>query len=102
MAARMRLRWILMTRAAMVTGLLPLLTATGAGAASRLSIGLVVVSGMSIGTLFTLFVLPAVYVTIATDHRAAAESDRARQIEDFDLERRSPSLKPTCGARSRI
>ena len=73
MAARVRLRPILMTTAAMVTGLLPLLTATGAGAASRFSIGLVVVAGMSIGTLFTLFVLPAVYVAIATDHRAAAE-----------------------------
>ena len=73
MAARVRLRPILMTTAAMVTGLLPLITASGAGAASRFSIGLVVVSGMSIGTLFTLFVLPAVYVAIATDHRAAAE-----------------------------
>ena len=69
MAARIRLRPILMTTAAMVTGLIPLLTATGAGAASRFSIGLVVVAGMSIGTLFTLFVLPAVYVVIATDHR---------------------------------
>ena len=59
-----------MTTAAMVAGLLPLLTATGAGAASRFSIGLVVVSGMMIGTLFTLFVLPAVYVAIATNHRA--------------------------------
>jgi multidrug efflux pump len=85
MAARVRLRPILMTTAAMVTGLLPLLTASGAGAASRFSIGLVVVSGMSIGTLFTLFVLPAVYVAIATDHRAAAESPRTKEIEDFDL-----------------
>ena len=58
-----------MTTAAMVTGLIPLLTATGAGAASRFSIGLVVVAGMSIGTLFTLFVLPAVYVVLATDHQ---------------------------------
>jgi multidrug efflux pump len=85
MAARVRLRPILMTTAAMVTGLLPLLTATGAGAASRFSIGLVVVAGMSIGTLFTLFVLPAVYVAIATDHRAGAESERSKQIADFDL-----------------
>ena len=85
MAARVRLRPILMTTAAMVAGLLPLLTAAGAGAASRFSIGLVVVSGMMIGTLFTLFVLPAVYVAIATDHRAGAESERAREIEEFDL-----------------
>jgi multidrug efflux pump len=86
MAARVRLRPILMTTAAMVTGLLPLLTAAGAGAASRFSIGLVIVSGMMIGTLFTLFVLPAVYVAIATDHRAGKETDRARQIAEFDLE----------------
>jgi multidrug efflux pump len=92
MAARVRLRPILMTTAAMVTGLIPLLTASGAGAASRFSIGLVVVAGMSIGTLFTLFVLPAVYVAIATDHRAGAESERAREIEEFDLG--SKALKP--------
>jgi multidrug efflux pump len=85
MAARIRLRPILMTTAAMVTGLIPLLTATGAGAASRFSIGLVVVAGMSIGTLFTLFVLPAVYVVLATDHRAKADSERAREITDYDL-----------------
>jgi multidrug efflux pump len=93
MAARVRLRPILMTTAAMVTGLLPLLTASGAGAASRFSIGLVVVSGMSIGTLFTLFVLPAVYVAIATDHRAGAVSERSKQIADFDLG--SKALKAT-------
>jgi multidrug efflux pump len=85
MAARVRLRPILMTTAAMVAGLLPLLVADGAGAASRFSIGLVVVAGMSIGTLFTLFVLPAVYVTFATDHRAAANSPRARQVAEFEL-----------------
>jgi multidrug efflux pump len=93
MAARIRLRPILMTTAAMVTGLLPLLTASGAGAASRFSIGLVVVSGMSIGTLFTLFVLPAVYVAIATNHRASAESQRSKEISDFDLGPKA--LKPT-------
>jgi multidrug efflux pump len=86
MAARIRLRPILMTTAAMVTGLIPLLTASGAGAASRFSIGLVVVAGMSIGTLFTLFVLPAVYVVLATDHRAAADSERSKQIAEYDLE----------------
>lgn len=79
-AARVRLRPILMTTAAMVAGLIPLLFASGAGAASRFSIGLVIVSGMLIGTLFTLFVLPAVYTLLARDHRAAAESERAREI----------------------
>src|SRR3954451_12485245 len=93
MSARIRLRPILMTTAAMVTGLIPLLTATGAGAASRFSIGLVVVAGMSIGTLFTLFVLPAVYVVLATDHRAAADSERNKQVNDLDLG--SKALRPT-------
>ncbi|MEI6984657.1 MAG: MexW/MexI family multidrug efflux RND transporter permease subunit [Rhodospirillaceae bacterium] len=71
-AAQVRLRPILMTTAAMVVGLLPLLSASGAGAASRFSIGVVIVAGMSIGTVFTLFVLPAVYTILATDHRPAA------------------------------
>jgi multidrug efflux pump len=79
-AARVRLRPILMTTAAMVVGLVPLVTATGAGAASRFSIGIVVVAGMSIGTLFTLFVLPAVYTVLAKDHVAAARSVRAREL----------------------
>jgi multidrug efflux pump len=82
-----------MTTAAMVTGLIPLLTASGAGAASRYSIGLVVVAGMSIGTLFTLFVLPAVYVVLATDHRAKADSARNKQIADLDVG--SQALRPT-------
>jgi multidrug efflux pump len=79
-AARVRLRPILMTTAAMVVGLVPLLIATGAGAASRFSIGVVVVAGMSVGTLFTLFVLPAVYTVLAKDHLAAATSTRVREI----------------------
>lgn len=79
-AARVRLRPILMTTAAMVVGLVPLVIATGAGAASRFSIGVVVVAGMSIGTLFTLFVLPAVYTVLAKDHVAAARSVRAREL----------------------
>ena len=81
-AARVRLRPILMTTAAMVMGLVPLLVATGAGAASRFSIGLVVVAGMSIGTLFTLFVLPAVYTVLAKDHVAAEHSRRARELAE--------------------
>jgi multidrug efflux pump len=83
-AARVRLRPILMTTAAMVVGLLPLLFATGAGAASRYSIGLVIVAGMSIGTLFTLFVLPAVYTVLAQDHLKAAASQRNREIAEVD------------------
>jgi len=79
-AAGVRLRPILMTTAAMVVGLIPLLVATGAGAASRFSIGLVIVSGMAIGTLFTLFVLPTFYSLIATDHRPIRGEKRSAEI----------------------
>lgn len=66
-AAAVRLRPILMTTAAMVLGVVPLITATGAGALSRFNIGLVIASGISIGTLFTLFVVPAMYMFLAED-----------------------------------
>jgi multidrug efflux pump len=67
-AAGIRLRPILMTTAAMVFGVIPLVIASGAGAAGRFSMGLVIFTGLSIGTLFTLFVVPAMYIFIATDH----------------------------------
>lgn len=70
-AAQVRLRPILMTTAAMVVGLIPLVFASGAGADSRFNIGIVIVCGMSIGTLFTLFVLPVFYTLLARDHRKA-------------------------------
>jgi len=76
-AAGIRLRPILMTTAAMVLGVIPLITASGAGAVSRFNMGLVIASGLSIGTLFTLFVVPAVYVMFATDHAAQAEREKA-------------------------
>ena len=66
-------------------GILMVFFANGAGAASRFAIGIVVVMGMLIGTLFTLFVLPTVYSFIARDHRAEADSERAKvsaTIED--------------------
>ncbi|MGQ7791042.1 efflux RND transporter permease subunit [Faunimonas sp. B44] len=65
-AAKVRLRPILMTTAAIVLAVLPLLRAEGAGAAARFSMGIVIASGMTIGTLFTLFVLPMFYTFIAT------------------------------------
>lgn len=65
MASALRLRPILMTTAAMVLGVIPLITATGAGAVSRFSIGLVIATGISIGTFFTLFVVPAMYMFLA-------------------------------------
>jgi multidrug efflux pump len=67
MAASIRLRPIVMTTAAMVLGVIPLIMASGAGAVSRFSIGLVIASGISIGTLFTLFVVPAMYMFLAKD-----------------------------------
>ena len=72
MAAGIRLRPILMTTASMALGVLPLIFATGAGAMSRYCIGLVIFTGVSIGTLFTLFVVPAMYLFLATDHAAHA------------------------------
>jgi len=74
-AAGIRLRPILMTTAAMVLGVVPLIVATGAGAVSRFQMGVVIASGLSIGTLFTLFVVPAVYIIFATDHHAKASAD---------------------------
>ena len=68
-AAKIRLRPILMTTCAMIAGLIPLLYASGAGAASRFSIGVVIVAGLSIGTLFTLFVLPVIYTFLASEHK---------------------------------
>jgi multidrug efflux pump len=74
-AAAIRLRPILMTTAAMVLGVIPLIVAAGAGAVSRYNMGLVIASGLSIGTLFTLFVVPAVYLLIATDHSRREAED---------------------------
>lgn len=68
-AAGIRLRPILMTTAAMVFGVFPLLIANGAGAVSRFDIGLVIATGLLIGTGFTLFVVPTMYTYIAEDHR---------------------------------
>ena len=60
-----------MTSVATVFGHLPLTLVTGAGAEARNSIGLVLVGGMAIGTVFTLFVVPSLYMLIAKDHRGA-------------------------------
>ncbi|MFA6409641.1 MAG: efflux RND transporter permease subunit [Gammaproteobacteria bacterium] len=65
-AATLRLRPILMTTAAMILGSLPLALAAGAGAAGRQQIGITIVGGMSIGTIFTLFVIPTMYIAFAT------------------------------------
>ena len=76
-AAALRLRPILMTTGAMVLGSLPLAIATGAGAEARNQIGLVIVGGMAIGTLFTLFVVPVMYLLMARNHADDARVEAA-------------------------
>jgi multidrug efflux pump len=80
-AAGTRLRPILMTTAATVVGHFPLVIATGPGAGARNSIGIMLVSGMIVGTVFTLFVVPSIYVLIAKRHAAAATA-ADREEED--------------------
>ena len=74
-AAQTRLRPVLMTSAATIAGHFPLTLVTGAGAAARNSIGLVLVGGMFIGTIFTLFVVPSIYMLIARDHSGELRSE---------------------------
>jgi multidrug efflux pump len=76
-AASIRLRPILMTTAAMVLGVVPLITAAGAGAVSRFQMGLVIAAGLSIGTIFTLFVVPAVYILLGADRSKALAAKAA-------------------------
>ncbi|MDH5436268.1 MAG: efflux RND transporter permease subunit [Gammaproteobacteria bacterium] len=67
-AATIRLRPIFMTSVSLIVAMVPLLIATGAGAVSRFHIGLTIAAGLGIGTLFTLFILPAFYIVLAKDH----------------------------------
>jgi multidrug efflux pump len=78
-AALTRLRPVLMTSAATVFGHLPLVLVSGPGAKARNSIGIVLVSGMIVGTIFTLFVVPAFYMLIAARHAKAAEGNFATE-----------------------
>ncbi len=80
-AAAVRLRPILMTTLAMVLGVVPLVAAAGAGAAGRHDMGLVIFTGLSIGTLFTLFVVPAVYLVIGENHHAKHVDSEADDVE---------------------
>jgi len=76
-AAMIRLRPILMVTAATIAGHFPLTLVTGAGAAARNSIGLVLVGGMFVGTSFTLFIIPSIYMLIARDHGKDREDGMA-------------------------
>src|SRR5438874_136329 len=92
-AARIRLRPIMMTSAATVAGHFPLTLVSGAGAAARNSIGLVLVGGMSIGTIFTLFIVPSLYMLIAKQHHEKSLMDVGWEEapEDVDL---TPEMAP--------
>jgi multidrug efflux pump len=76
-ASLTRLRPVLMTSAATVFGHLPLVLVSGPGSEARNSIGMVLVTGMTVGTLFTLFVVPVFYSLLAADHRPAEVTDTA-------------------------
>tara|TARA_B110000438_G_scaffold289451_1_gene324042 strand:- start:1670 stop:4762 length:3093 start_codon:yes stop_codon:yes gene_type:complete len=79
-ASCIRLRPVLMTTAATVLGHFPLVLVTGPGAAARNSIGLVVVTGMALGTLFTLLVIPTIYTLIAKSHRGVDMRIESSQV----------------------
>ncbi|HYV19425.1 MAG TPA: efflux RND transporter permease subunit [Verrucomicrobiae bacterium] len=83
-AAGTRLRPILMTTAATVVGHLPLVFAKGPGAGARNSIGIMLVSGMIIGTAFTLFVVPSIYMLVARRHVAERETDLGRAVAEAE------------------
>jgi multidrug efflux pump len=95
-AARIRLRPIMMTSVATVAGHFPLTLVTGAGAAARNSIGLVLVGGMTIGTIFTLFIVPSLYMLIAKEHHKKSLMDADLEgTEDVDLvPEYAPALTP--------
>jgi multidrug efflux pump len=84
-AAGTRLRPILMTTAATVIGHFPLVLATGPGAGARNSIGIMLVSGMIIGTAFTLFVVPSIYVLVAKTHNPEAVSEREEELTGTEV-----------------
>src|SRR5205814_9324762 len=84
-AAGTRLRPILMTTAATVVGHFPLVLARGPGAGARNSIGIMLVSGMMIGTLFTLFVVPSIYMLVARSRAAVPNPVRAHETSVPEL-----------------
>jgi multidrug efflux pump len=88
-ASQTRLRPVLMTSAATILGHMPLVFVTGPGAQARNSIGIVLVAGMGIGTLFTLFVVPSLYVLIA--------GTRSKQVEAVDSEAPATDLLKRVG-----
>src|SRR5205809_3269045 len=92
-AARIRLRPVMMTSAATVAGHFPLTLVTGAGAAARNSIGLVLVGGMTIGTIFTLFIVPSLYMLIAKEHHEKSLMDVGWEDAPEEADR-TPEMAP--------
>jgi multidrug efflux pump len=90
-AALVRLRPVLMTSVATVCGHFPLTLVTGAGAAARNSIGIVIVAGMALGTLFTLLVIPSIYVLIAKEHGGEEPGALGRE---YEMHEPTPALEP--------
>ena len=84
-AGQVRLRPILMTTAAMVIGVVPLLIADGAGAKSRFDIGVVIAAGMTIGTFFTLFITPAIYSYVARDRRHMHDLENESDVLEHEV-----------------
>jgi multidrug efflux pump len=89
-AALTRLRPVLMTSFATVFAHFPLTLVTGAGAEARNSIGLVIVAGMALGTIFTLLVLPSIYMLIARDHQAAAARNATETVGGASISIETP------------
>src|SRR5213594_2478482 len=84
-AAMTRLRPVLMTSVATVAGHFPLTLVVGPGAAARNSIGLVLVGGMTVGTIFTLFVVPSLYLLLAKEHHEKSVAETEEEPEETEL-----------------
>jgi multidrug efflux pump len=94
-----------MTTIATVAGHFPLVLVSGAGAKARNSIGLVLVGGMTIGTLFTLFIVPSLYMLIAHEvnkHRANDDVDPEPELTDDEISEVAPQLEEPALARKRV
>jgi multidrug efflux pump len=90
--AALRLRPILMTTGAMVLGALPLALAHGAGSESRIQIGMVIVGGMTLGTILTLFVVPTFYTLLTSRHRDSSEKSDLAMAESTATPSATPSV----------
>ncbi len=93
-AAMIRLRPVLMTSAATICGHFPLTLVSGAGAAARNSIGITIVAGMALGTIFTLLVIPSLYVLIAKEHRDEGHHAPSHDLNASEAEMSSVTLRP--------